>query len=119
MRTPKASTTEGVRTPDQRLEALQRANAIRSRRARLKQELRAGQVNVVELILQPPAYLRRARVAEVLSWAPKLGKVKVERLLLLMRISATTRLASITERQRRELVNELVRRYPSAVQRAT
>ena len=41
----------------QRMEALQRANDIRSRRAQLKRDLKAGRQPIHELLLQPPDYL--------------------------------------------------------------
>ena len=42
----------------QRMEALQRANDIRSRRAQLKRDLKAGRQPIHELLLEPPEYLR-------------------------------------------------------------
>ena len=38
----------------QRMEALQRANDIRSRRAQLKRDLKAGRQPIHELLLEPP-----------------------------------------------------------------
>ena len=47
------------RSSTQRMEALRRANEVRSRRARLKRDLKAGRQTIHVLLLEPPAYLAR------------------------------------------------------------
>jgi len=63
----------------QRMEALQRANDIRSRRAQLKRDLKAGRQPIHELLLEPPEYLLTAKVFDLLLAVPKYGRVKVNR----------------------------------------
>ena len=46
----------------QRMEALQRANDIRTRRAQLKRDLKAGRQPIHELLLAPQDYLETAKV---------------------------------------------------------
>ncbi|MFL5859630.1 MAG: integration host factor, actinobacterial type [Solirubrobacteraceae bacterium] len=94
----------------QRMEALQRANDIRSRRAQLKRDLKAGRTPIHELLLQPPDYLQTAKVFDLLLAVPKYGRVKVNKILSQCRISPSKTLGGLSERQRGELVALLRRR---------
>jgi hypothetical protein len=94
----------------QRMEALQRANDIRSRRAQLKRDLKAGRTPIHELLLEPPDYLMTAKVFDLLLAVPKYGRVKVNKILGQCRISPSKTLGGLSERQRGELVALLRRR---------
>jgi hypothetical protein len=94
----------------QRMDALQRANDIRSRRAQLKRDLKAGRQPIHELLLQPPDYLQTAKVFDLLLAVPKYGRVKVNKILSQCRISPSKTLGGLSERQRGELVALLRRR---------
>ncbi|MGH2876745.1 MAG: integration host factor, actinobacterial type [Solirubrobacteraceae bacterium] len=98
------------RTLIQRMEALQRANDIRSRRAQLKRDLKAGRQPIGELLLKPPDYLQTAKVFDLLLAVPKYGRVKVNKVLSQCRISPSKTLGGLSERQRGELVALLRRR---------
>lgn len=93
----------------QRMEALQRANDVRSRRAQLKRDLKAGRQPIAELLLAPPEYLETAKVFDLLLAVPKYGRVKVNKILSQCRISPSKTIGGLSERQRDELV-ELMRR---------
>jgi hypothetical protein len=97
------------RSLTQRMDALQRANEIRSKRARLKRDLKAGRVQVHGLLLEPPEYLQTAKVFDVLLAVPKYGRVKVNRLLTQCRISPSKTIGGLSQRQRHELVSFLRR----------
>jgi len=88
----------------QRMEALQRANTIRSQRAQLKRDLKAGRQPIHELLLHPPEYLETAKVFDLLLAVPKYGRVKVNRILSQCRISPSKTLGGLSQRQRAELV---------------
>jgi hypothetical protein len=94
----------------QRKEALQRANQIRTRRAQLKRDLKAGRQPIHELLLQPPDYLQTAKVFDLLLAVPKYGRVKVNKILSQCRISPSKTLGGLSERQRGELVTLMRRR---------
>jgi hypothetical protein len=98
------------RSLTQRMEALQRANDIRSRRAQLKRDLKAGRQPIHELLLKPPDYLQTAKVFDLLLAVPKYGRVKVNKILSQCRISPSKTLGGLSERQRGELVDLLRRR---------
>ena len=94
----------------QRMEALQRANDVRSRRAQLKRDLKAGRQPSHELLLEPPEFLETAKVFDLLLAVPKYGRVKVNKILTQCRISPSKTIGGLSERQRRELVALMRRR---------
>lgn len=92
------------------MEALQRANHIRTRRAKLKRDLKAGRQPINELLLSPPEYVETAKVFDLLLAVPKYGRVKVNKILSQCKISPSKTVGGLSERQRRELVEFLRRR---------
>lgn len=92
------------RSLSQRMDALRRANEIRSARAQLKRDLRAGRENLTDLLLDPPAYLDTAKVFDLMLAMPRYGRVKVNKLLFQARISPSKTVSGLSERQRTELV---------------
>lgn len=92
-----------IRTLEQRLDALRRANEIRSRRARLKKDLKNGTVKIDQILGDPPDFIRTAKVVDILLAVPNCGKVKSAKLLNHCRISPNKTVGGLSERQRREL----------------
>jgi hypothetical protein len=97
------------RSLTQRLEALERANEIRTRRAQLKRDLKGGRVSIHALLLDPPSYVETAKVFDMLLAVPKYGRVKVNKILATCRISPSKTIGGLSERQRTELVSLLRR----------
>ena len=93
-----------VRSLDQRMEALKRANDIRVKRAQLKKDLKSGTVSIEQILGAPPEYVSTAKVFDMLMAVPKLGRVKATRFLNLCRISQSKTVGGLSERQRSELV---------------
>jgi hypothetical protein len=91
------------------MDALQRANEIRTRRATLKRDLKAGRTRIHDLLLDPPDYLETAKVFDMLLAVPKYGRVKVNKILVQCRISPSKTIGGLSERQRTELVSMLRR----------
>ena len=91
------------------MDALQRANAIRTRRAQLKRDLKAGRVSIHTLLSQPPDYVETAKVFDMLLAVPKYGRVKANKVLQQCRISPSKTIGGLSERQRNELVSLLRR----------
>jgi hypothetical protein len=104
-----ASGVAPERSLTQRMDALKRANDIRTRRARLKRDLKAGRTQIHGLLLDPPEYLQTAKVFDLLLAVPKYGRVKVNRILTQCRISPSKTIGGLSERQRNELVSYLRR----------
>src|SRR6476659_1822340 len=102
--TPATLSHTPSRSLDQRMEALNRANEIRVRRAQLKRDLKAGQRRIEDVIGDPPEYVLTAKVYDMLVAVPRLGRVKVGRLLTQCRISQSKTVGGLSERQRSELL---------------
>jgi hypothetical protein len=93
----------------QRMDALQRANDIRIRRAQLKRDLKAGRQTIDDLLLDPPHFTETAKVFDLLLAVPKYGRVKVNKVLAQCRISPSKTIGGLSQRQRTELVTLLRR----------
>jgi len=91
------------------MDALQRANEIRTRRAQLKKDLKGGRVSIHTLLLKPPEYVETAKVFDMLLAVPKYGRVKANKILQQCRISPSKTIGGLSERQRTELVSLLRR----------
>jgi hypothetical protein len=107
-----AATAVPERTHDQRMKALKRANEIRTKRAKLKRDLKAGKAKIETLLLDPPEYVMSAKAFDMILAVPKYGRVKANRILGQCRISPSKTIGGLSERQRAELVNQL-RRKPA------
>ncbi|MFZ4754565.1 MAG: integration host factor, actinobacterial type [Miltoncostaeaceae bacterium] len=111
MATPPKTAQTPQRSLDQRLDALRRANEIRSLRAKLKKDLKSGDLSVDEVIAEPiDDFVLTAKVFDIIVAAPKYGKVKATRLLNQCRISQGKTLGGLSERQRIELIDLLKQR---------
>ena len=91
------------------MDALQRANEIRSRRAQLKRDLKAGRASIHNLLLDPPEWVETAKVFDMLLAVPKYGRVKANKILMTCRISPSKTIGGLSQRQRDELVIALRR----------
>jgi hypothetical protein len=98
-----------LRSLDQRMEALRRANEIRVRRAQLKKDLKDGSASIEQILRDPPEYVETAKVIDILMAVPKFGRVKAARFLNQCRISQSKTVGGLSERQRAELVGLLRR----------
>jgi S13-like protein len=103
----KSSLAAPERSLDQRMEALKRANDIRTARAKLKKDLKASRASIHTILLDPPEYVLTAKVFDMLLAVPKYGRVKVNRILNQCRISPSKTIGGLSERQRAELIGQL------------
>ena len=97
------------RSLQQRMDALQRANQIRTQRAQLKKRPEGGPGVDSPLLQEPPEYLETAKVFDMLLAVPKYGRVKANKVLQQCRISPSKTIGGLSERQRTELVGLLRR----------
>ncbi len=100
----KQSNTAPARSLDQRIDALGKANEVRSRRAALKADLKHGAVSIGDVLVTPPDYVLTAKVVDLLMAAPKCGRVKSARIMEQCRISPSKTVGGLSERQRHELL---------------
>jgi uncharacterized FAD-dependent dehydrogenase len=102
--TPTKHATAPERSLNQRMDALNRANEIRTARAQLKRDLKAGRAAIHELLTEPPTYVETAKVFDLLLAVPKYGRVKANKVLTQCRISPSKTIGGLSQRQRGELV---------------
>lgn len=95
------------RTLTQRLDALERANDIRTRRAEMKRDIKAGRASARRLLDDPPEWIETMKVWDLLIAVPKYGRVKVNRILMQRRISPSKTVGGLSDRQRGELLDGL------------
>ena len=93
-----------VRSLDQRMDALARANDVRVKRAKLKKDLKEGTVRIEKILGNPPEYVSTAKVLDILMAVPKFGRVKAKRFLNTCRISESKTVGGLSDRQRAELI---------------
>ena len=86
------------------MDALKRANDVRVRRAKLKKDLKEGQVKIEQILGNPPEYVSPAKVIDILLAVPKFGRVKATRFLNTCKISPSKTVGGLSDRQRGELI---------------
>jgi hypothetical protein len=91
------------------MDALSRANEVRTLRAQLKRDLKASRVSIGALLLDPPPYLETAKIFDMLLALPKVGSVKATKILHSCRVSPSKTFGGLSERQRAELAELLDR----------
>src|SRR3954447_17795111 len=101
---PQTQVQAPVRSLDQRMEALKRANDIRVKRAQLKKGLKSGDVSIEEVLAEPPEFVSTAKVFDMLMAVPRFGRVKAARLLNQCGISQPKTVGGLSDRQRHELI---------------
>lgn len=97
------------RSLTQRLDALERANKIRSARKLLKIELKAKRITPGDVLADVKPEYETMKIADFLDALPKVGRVKRNRILNACRISPSKTLSGLSERQRGELDERLRR----------
>ena len=91
----------------QRLVSLARANEVRVERAHLKRALAAGSVALAEVLANPPACARTAKVGDLLLSVPGIGPAKSDRALAHCRIANAKTIGGLSDRQRAALIEQL------------
>lgn len=91
------------RTLDQRMAALQRANAIRVVRARLKESLNARTASALTVLVDPAPELATMKVRDLLIALPQWGARKADRFMVACRISHIKTIGGLSDRQREEI----------------
>jgi hypothetical protein len=89
------------------MEALEEANKIRSKRARLKKDMKGGRKSIYDLLRNPPDYIETMKLFDLMLAQPKFGRVKVNKVLVNCRISPSKTIGGLSERQRHEILVRL------------
>ena len=91
----------------QRISALEHANEIRRKRAKLKRDIGGGRATMVSVLMSPPDYAAAMKVIDLLLATPKIGRTKANKALVKARVSPSKTLGGMTLRQRLDLVEKL------------
>jgi hypothetical protein len=87
--------------------ALDQANPVRTARANVKRDIADGQQTAAAVITDPPEHTHGMRVLDVLAAQRQWGRKRAVRLLVTAQVREGKTLESLTERQRRVLVDLL------------
>src|SRR5690625_497011 len=92
-------------TPEEKRQALAKAQEMRSRRAKLRQELKRGAITVKELLSRrDDEAVQTMRVAYLLQSLPQVGKVTTDKVMQDIGIHENRRVQGLGARQRTELL---------------
>jgi hypothetical protein len=94
----------------QRLDALQRANDVRSRRAEVKRDIAACRDSVASVLAKREWWTESMWMIDLLLAAPRVGRMKATEALKHAGVSPRVRVGELTERQRDVLIAALERR---------
>jgi hypothetical protein len=99
--------TATMTTGPQRMQALERANAVRLKRAQLKRRIADGQMSAADVILELPWEASSWSVGELLTSQRRWGSIRAHKLLAGLHISEMRAVGALTDRQRRVLATQL------------
>src|SRR5438552_2265980 len=86
-----------IRSLVQRRDALDKANDVRTYRAELKRDLKAGRESIHNLLLNPPEKLETMKVFDLLLATPKYGRVKTNKILVQCRVSPSKTIGGMSQ----------------------
>ena len=98
------------RSTQQRLDALEQANLVRTYRAQLKRDLYAARVDADEVLVSGDPFLETMKAWDLLLAVPGLGRVKLDKWFRRNDISPSKTIGGLSPRQRGRLV-VLLRSY--------
>jgi hypothetical protein len=107
------TTSPPDRSTAQRLSALERANLIRTYRAELKRDVKAGRVTFAQA-MDRGELVASMKLYDLLVAMPKVGRVKANKVLTTARISPSKTIGGLSQRQRGELRFAIARSAPAA-----
>lgn len=95
------------RTVQERRNALEEANRVRFARAEAKRDLKSGELDIYDLLMDPSEELKGAKVEEMLLAMRGMGRIKVMRVHREAGISTSKTLVGLTHGQRDRLIQVL------------
>ena len=96
-------------TPEQRADALKKAAAARKKRAEIKGELKSGKRTLADVLKKADGddTLGKMKVSTVLESLPGVGKVRAQKIMEELDISATRRVRGLGAKQREQLLAQV------------
>lgn len=94
-------------TPEQRAEALAKAQAARKERSELLAAVKAGQVTISQLLARTDNVAKKTKVVQVLRALPGYGPAKAAAVMQQAGIDDSRRVGGLGEQQRRKLLESV------------
>lgn len=95
-------------TAEEKLKALKKAQEMRSKRARIRQELKCGQTNIRELLEEiSDDTVAKMRVAYLIESLPRIGKIRTRKIMSDIGIDETRRVQGLGSKQKQALLERL------------
>ena len=95
-------------TKEERLAALEQAKAARMLRAKVKNQLAAGELSLAQVIaMKDDEAIGKMKVAELIACIPHYGEAKTKKVMDELRISPSRRLRGLGKRQEVDLIERL------------
>ncbi|HOQ73354.1 MAG TPA: integration host factor, actinobacterial type [Limnochordia bacterium] len=97
-----------VLSPEEKLNALKKAQEMRSKRAELRNKLKKGTITLREVLEKTDdEVVARMRVTYLLQSLPQVGKVTSEKLMREIGINENRRVQGLGKRQKEQLLKRL------------
>lgn len=97
-----------VLTPEEKLNALKKAQEMRSKRAEVRAKLKKGTLTLQEVLEQTDdEVISRMRVSYLLQSLPQVGKITSEKLMREIGINENRRVQGLGKRQKEQLLERL------------
>jgi len=95
-------------TLEEKRRALKKAQEVRSKRAKIRQNLKNGKTNILEVLANiNDDVVAKMRVVYLLESLPRIGKVKTKKIMNDIGIDETRRIQGLGNRQRQALIERL------------
>ena len=93
---------------EEKRNALKKAQEVRSKRAKIRQNLKNGKTNILEVLANiNDDVVAKMRVVYLLESLPRIGKVKTKKIMNDIGIDETRRIQGLGNRQRQALIERL------------
>jgi len=100
-----------VLTDEQRKQALEKAAEARKKRAELKSQLKSGKLQLKDMLSrQDDDTVGKMKVSTVLESLPGVGKVRAQKIMERLDISASRRVRGLGAKQRESLLAEFAKK---------
>lgn len=93
---------------EEKRKALKKAQDVRSKRAKIRQNLKNGKTNILEVLANiNDDVVAKMRVVYLLESLPRIGKVKTKKIMNDIGIDETRRIQGLGNRQKQALIERL------------
>jgi hypothetical protein len=93
---------------EEKRNALKKAQEVRSKRAKIRQNLKNGKTNILEVLANiNDDVVAKMRVVYLLESLPRIGKIKTKKIMNDIGIDETRRIQGLGNRQRQALIERL------------